>query len=212
VFQSVQPIDPAHVVRGQYEGYRSEPGVAADSQTETFAAVKVEIENWRWCGVPFYLRSGKSMAQSRQVITVGLKEPPLRMFPVLARTKQSERANELIIDFADPGWIALRFLAKQPGPAQRLGPAQMTFKYSDSFRLAYQLEGYERLILDAMLGDQSLFTRSDEIERLWEVAEPLLVNPPPVESYPRGCWGPDSVKRLIAPYHWYLPDEHDPGH
>jgi glucose-6-phosphate 1-dehydrogenase len=208
VFQALQPIDPGHVVRGQYEGYRDEPGVAKDSQTEAFAAVRVEIDNWRWSGVPFFLRSGKSMAQSRQVITIGMKEPVLRMFPVGARTRQDERCNALVIDFADPGWVALRLMVKQPGPAMRLGPAEMRFSYSESFRTTHELEGYERLILDAMLGDQSLFTRSDEIERLWEVATPLLENPPPVEPYEPGSWGPEAVKKLISPFRWFLPDIH----
>ncbi|MGH3175287.1 MAG: hypothetical protein ACRDPF_15650, partial [Streptosporangiaceae bacterium] len=92
-----------------------------------------------------------------------------------------------------------------PGPAMRLGSAEMTFSYADSFRRAHELEGYERLLLDAMLGDQSLFTRSDGIERLWEISTPLLDNPPPVEPYPVGSYGPESMKRLIAPYHWHLP-------
>ncbi|HUY46346.1 MAG TPA: glucose-6-phosphate dehydrogenase [Streptosporangiaceae bacterium] len=208
VFDSVQPLDPAHVVRGQYRGYRAEPGVSAESQTETYAALRVEIDNWRWAGVPFYLRSGKSLPQRRQVITITLKEPTLRMFPVDARTRRDGRGNELVIDFDDPGWIATRFLAKEPGPAMRLGEAEMTFRYKDSFLRAHELEGYERLILDAMLGDQALFTRSDGIERLWEISAPLLDEPPPVELYSPGSWGPDSVHRLIAPHRWYLPDGH----
>ena len=208
VFEALRPIDVSHVIRGQYTGYRDEPGVAPDSQTETFAALRVEIDNWRWSGVPFYLRSGKSMAERRQAVTLGLKEPPLRMFPGGSHLRTNQRCNELVIDFDDPGWIGVRFLAKQPGPAMRLGTAEMTFKYADSFHKMHELEGYERLILEAMLGDQSLFTRSDEIERLWEVATPLLENPPPVQLYKPGCWGPESVKQLIAPHRWYLPDGH----
>jgi glucose-6-phosphate 1-dehydrogenase len=208
VFEALRPIDVSHVIRGQYAGYRDEPGVAPDSQTETFAALRVEVDNWRWSGVPFYLRSGKSMAQRRQAVTLGLKEPPLRMFPGDSHLRTNQRCNELVIDFDDPGWIGVRFLAKQPGPAMRLGTAEMTFRYADSFHKMHELEGYERLILEAMLGDQSLFTRSDEIERLWEVATPLLENPPPVEPYKPGCWGPESVKHLIAPHRWYLPDGH----
>jgi glucose-6-phosphate 1-dehydrogenase len=208
VFDAMQPIDLAHVVRGQYRGYQSEPGVSRDSQTETFSALRVEVDNWRWAGVPFYLRSGKSLAQRRQVITVTLKEPTLRMFPVDPRTRRDGRGNQLVIDFDDPGWIAARFLAKEPGPAMRLGEAEMIFRYADSFLRAHELEGYERLILDAMLGDQSLFTRSDGIERLWEISEPLIEKPPPVELYSPGSWGPDSAHRLIAPHRWYLPDRH----
>ena len=114
-----------------------------------------------------------------------------------------------MIDFDDPGWIAVRFLAKQPGPAMRLREVEMSFDYEDSFHRMHELEGYERLILEAMLGDQSLFTRSDEIERLWDVATPLLQNPPPIEFYEPGSWGPDSIKHLIAPYRWCLPDGKD---
>jgi glucose-6-phosphate 1-dehydrogenase len=208
VFESLRPLDPAHAVYGQYLGYRDEPGVSSTSQTETFSAVRVEVDNWRWAGVPFYLRSGKSLAQRRSVITVSLHEPTLRMFPVEGRARRDGRGNKLVIDFDDPGWIALRFLAKEPGPAMRLGEGEMVFRYSDSFVRAHGLEGYERLILDAMLGDQSLFTRADGIERLWEISAPLLENPPPVEPYSQGSWGPESVRRLIAPHHWYLPDRH----
>jgi glucose-6-phosphate 1-dehydrogenase len=206
VFHALHPLNLSRVVRGQYLGYRDEHGVDPESQTETFVAMRVEVDNWRWTGVPFYLRSGKSLAQRRQTITLGLKEPTLRMFPNVAHLPWGERYNEIVVDFDDPGWIALRFLAKQPGPAMKLREVEMTFSYEDSFHKMHGLEGYERLILEAMLGDQSLFTRSDEIERLWEVATPLLKDPPPVEFYEPGSWGPPSIKHLIAPQRWYLPD------
>jgi glucose-6-phosphate 1-dehydrogenase len=205
VFEALKPIDVTHVVRGQYEGYRSEPGVAADSQTETLAAVRVEVDNWRWHGVPFFLRSGKAMGASRQIIVLGFQPPPLRMFPAHRKDVPYGRQNEIEIDFADPGAIKTYFLAKVPGAALSLGNAEMGFYYKDSFAASHALEGYEHLILLAMVGDQSLFTRSDGIERVWEISEPLLENPPPVEPYPKGSWGPESVKRLIAPYHWHLP-------
>jgi glucose-6-phosphate 1-dehydrogenase len=99
------------------------------------------------------------------------------------------RSNEIVIDFADPGSITTSFLAKEPGATMRLGPADLTFRYADSFRADHGLEGYERLLLDAMLGDQSLFTRSDAIERLWEISAPLLENPPAVQPYGPGSWG-----------------------
>ena len=204
VYQSLRPLDVRHVVRGQYEGYRSEPGVAADSQTETMVAVRAEVENWRWHGVPFFLRSGKAMAASRQVITLGFHEPPTRMFHVHRRDVPTGRMNEMVIDFADPGSITTEFLAKVPGPELSLGHATMTFKYEDSFVQANALEGYEHLILQAMIGDQTLFTRSDSIERLWEISEPLLEKPPPVEPYGKGSWGPDSVNKMIEPYRWHL--------
>ncbi|WP_455361414.1 glucose-6-phosphate dehydrogenase [Streptomyces sp. SYSU K21746] len=208
VFQSMRPLDPAHVVRGQYEGYRQEEGVDPRSDTETFVALRVELDNWRWSGVPFYLRTGKSLALGRHMVTLGFREPVLRMFPGIepgGPRAGSDRHNQLVIDFDDPGRIAARFLAKEPGPDMRLGPAEMTFSYAESFNTQHALEGYERLILDAMLGNQALFTRSDGIERLWEVSAPLLDDPPQVQPYAPGSWGPDSVRRLIQPYHWSLP-------
>jgi glucose-6-phosphate 1-dehydrogenase len=224
VFEALRPLDVRHVVRGQYSGYRSEPGVPADSDTETMVALRAEVDNWRWQGVPFFLRSGKAMGGARQVLTLGFRNPPLRMFPSdvpsvspvpslpdpgsigTGGSGGSGQANEVVIEFADPGSIGIEFMAKVPGPEMSLGRSSMTFSYQTSFATAHALEGYERLLLLAMIGDQSLFTRSDGIERLWEISAPLLENPPPVEPYPRGSWGPESVNRLIAPYRWHLPD------
>ena len=204
VFETIRPIDPAHVVRGQYEGYRQERGVAPDSQTETFIALRAEVENTRWKGVPFYLRTGKSLAQSRQVISIGFQEPVMRLFP-LGRRAPHWRGNKIVVDFADPGSIHAHFLAKEPGPQMHLDAAEMTFHYKDSFQAAHNLEAYEHLILEAMLGNQSLFTRSDGIERLWQVAAPLLEDPPLVEPYAVGSWGPASIERIVAPHGWCLP-------
>ncbi|MFD7785687.1 glucose-6-phosphate dehydrogenase [Streptomyces nojiriensis] len=206
VFRSLRPLDPAHVVRGQYTGYRAEPGVDPASDTETFAALRVEIDNWRWAGVPFLLRSGKALAEGRHVVTLGLREPVLGMFPLNARAAVDGRGNELVIDFADPGSITARFLVKEPGPSMRLAEADMVFGYRSSFTADNSLEGYEHLLLEAMLGDQSFFTRSDGIERLWEVSAPLLDAPPPVQPYAPGTWGPDSIDALVAPHRWHLPD------
>jgi glucose-6-phosphate 1-dehydrogenase len=205
VFDGLRPIDVRHVVRGQYEGYRSEPGVPPDSQTETMVAVRAEVDNWRWAGVPFFLRSGKSLGASRQVVTLGFQEPPLRMFRIERGDAPAGYRNELVIDFADPGSITVRFLAKEPGPEMNLGGGTMVFRYQDSFTQANSLEGYEHLILLAMLGDQSLFTSSDSIERLWAISEPLLQNPPPVQPYAKGSWGPDpATSRLVGPFRWHL--------
>jgi glucose-6-phosphate 1-dehydrogenase len=202
VFDALQPIDVRHVVRGQYTGYRDEDGVAPDSRTETMAAVRIEIDNRRWAGVPFFLRSGKKLAASRQLVTLGFHEPPLRMFPADAR----DGRNEIVIDFADPGSITVDFLAKEPGAQMRLGAAGMVFRYADSFCAANSLEGYERLILDAMLDDQSLFTQAAAVERLWEISSPLLDNPPQVQPYEPGTWGPQpAVDQLTTPFRWRLP-------
>jgi glucose-6-phosphate 1-dehydrogenase len=205
VFDSLRPISPQCVVRGQYEGYRDEPGVAPGSDTETMAAVRAEIDNWRWKGVPFLLRSGKSMAASRQTVTLGFHEPPLRMFPVHRRDATDGRGNEIAIDFEDPGSVTIEFLAKEPGAEVSLGGARMVFRYQDSFCEAKSLEGYERLIVDAMFGNQALFTDAYGIERLWEVSTPLQEDPPPVVPYAPGSWGPDAeLRRLAAPYRWRL--------
>ncbi len=206
VFEALHPIEATDVVRGQYRGYRDEPGVAKRSQTETFVALKVAVDNWRWHGVPFYLRTGKSMAQNRQVITLGFRGPALRMFPVDLVATHGSRRNELEIDFKDPGSITASFLTKEPGPRMQLAEVEMKFHYTDSWAASNNLEGYERLILNAMLGDQALFTRSDGVERLWEVSTPLLDDPPPVEPYEPGSWGPASITNLIAPYQWHLSD------
>ncbi|MEV7990501.1 glucose-6-phosphate dehydrogenase [Streptomyces sp. NPDC086077] len=207
VFRTLRPLDPAHVVRGQYEGYRGEQGVAPASDTETFAALRVEIDNWRWAGVPFYLRSGKALAEGRHMVTLTFRQPPLRMFPADVHDDGTARGcNSLAIDFDDPGSITTRFLAKEPGPEMRLGQTEMVFDYAGSFVQDHALEAYEHLILEAMLGDQSLFTSAEGIDRLWEVAEPLLKDPPPVEPYARGSWGPEGIHRLVRPHQWYLPD------
>jgi glucose-6-phosphate 1-dehydrogenase len=211
VFDALKPIDPAYVVRGQYAGYRDEPGVAPDSQTETMAAVRAEIDNWRWAGVPFFLRSGKRLAASRQLITLGFHQPPLRMFPIDRDRTLPGRRSEIVIDFADPGSITICFLAKEPGATMKLGAAEMTFRYADSFNAAYDLEGYERLLLEAMHGDQTLFTQADAIDRLWEISAPLLDNPPPVQSYDPGSWGPQpALDHLAAPYFWHLSETSSP--
>jgi glucose-6-phosphate 1-dehydrogenase len=204
VFDSLRPLAPKQVVRGQYAGYRKEPGVAPNSQTETFVALRAEIENWRWAGVPLFLRTGKALKASRQVVTIGFREPTVCMFPVHARSTPSARRKEIVIDFSDPGSISERFMAKEPGPRIRLGEAAMTFRYEDSFPAFQGLEGYEHLILDAMLGDQSLFTTATGKERLWEISTPLLQHPPPIEPYTPGTWGPPSVDRVATPYGWHL--------
>jgi len=204
VFDALRPIDVRHVVRGQYAGYQDIPDVKPGSDTETMVALKVEIDNWRWHGVPFYLRSGKALAASRQTVTLGFNQPPLRMFRTHREDAPSGRVNEIVIDFADPGSIQVRFMAKMPGPEMTLGAASMNFRYEDSFALANALEGYERLILLAMFGDQSLFTRADGIERVWEISEPLLDHPPKCLPYDKGAWGPAGIDKLISPFHWHL--------
>jgi len=204
VFDSIAPLDPDHIIRGQYEGYLEEDGVSKSSTVETFVALRTEVENSRWKGVPFYMRTGKCMAESRQVITIGFHEPVMRMFDVDHDVHQG-RANRLVVDFADPGSIEAHFLAKEPGPLMHLEPAKMTFRYAESFTSGHNLEAYEHLILQAMQGNQSLFTRSDGIERLWQIAEPALRDPSPIRTYQPGSWGPEGIEKVVAPDKWALP-------
>jgi glucose-6-phosphate 1-dehydrogenase len=210
VFDSMSPLRPEDVVRGQYAGYREEEGVAAESETETFVAVRAFVDNWRWEGVPFYLRSGKRMAESKHVVTIAFRQPPRRMFPIdSSQIVESFGHDHLSFELGDPGSISASFLAKVPGPRIELGEAHMRFSYDDSFGGAGQaLDPYERLIHDVMLGDRTLFTSSDAIERLWEISEPLLEDPPAVHLYEQGTWGPVDSGRLIAPRRWHLPSDH----
>jgi len=207
VFEAIKPLDPDRVIFGQYDGYRTEPGVAPDSQVETFAALEVEVANQRWAGVPFQLRTGKALAESRHTVTLGFNAPPRGMFEhVNDASASSARRNELTFELSDPGVIRIDFLAKDPGATMSLGDAALVFRYGDSFTVANQLDGYERLIHDAMLGDHTLFTRADGIERLWEVSAPLLEQPPKPLPYTRGSWGPDAIDQLVSPDRWRLPD------
>jgi glucose-6-phosphate 1-dehydrogenase len=210
VFDSMSPLQADDVVRGQYVGYRNEQGVAGDSDTETFVALRAFVDNWRWAGVPFYLRSGKRLAENRHLLTVAFSRPPRRMFPLdCSQIAESFGHDHLTFELGDPGSISASFLAKVPGPVMRLGEAHMRFSYADSFGGAGQaLDAYERLIHDVMIGDRTLFTTSAAIERLWEVADPVMCEPPPVEIYEPGSWGPASTEALLAPHRWHAPTDH----
>jgi glucose-6-phosphate 1-dehydrogenase len=206
VFRSMLPIDPADVVRGQYSGYRAEEGVDRESETETFIALKCCIDNWRWAGVPFYLRTGKQMAAGQRIISIAFREPPKSMFPAGSGVG-SQGPDHLTFDLADASKMSLSFYGKRPGPGMRLDKLSLQFAMHDTGLVGDVLEAYERLILDAMRGDHTLFTTADGIERLWEVSAPLLDSPPPVRSYAPGSWGPNAIHRLVAPHSWRLPFE-----
>lgn len=210
VFDSMKVLEPGGVVRGQYAGYRDEDGVAGDSDTETFVALRAFVDNWRWEGVPFFLRSGKRLAQTHHLLTVAFSEPPRRMFPLDCNQVAEEFGHDhLSFELGDPGSISATFLAKVPGPEMRLGQAHMRFSYADSFGgPARALDAYERLIYDVMVGDRTLFTTSAAIERLWQVAEPALRAPSPVEVYEPGSWGPEATDALLAPHRWHMPSDH----
>ncbi|HEY0813329.1 MAG TPA: glucose-6-phosphate dehydrogenase [Pseudonocardia sp.] len=206
VFRSMLPIHPSDVVRGQYSGYRSEHGVAPDSDTETFIALKVGIDNWRWAGTPFYLRTGKKLAEGMRIISIAFKEAPRTMFPAGSGVG-SQGPDHLTFDLADSSRVSLSFYGKEPGPGMRLEKLSMQFSTQETERAGDVMEAYERLILDAMRGDHTLFTTAEGIESLWERSAPLLDDPPPVKNYPPGTWGPNAIHQLIAPNAWRLPFE-----
>jgi glucose-6-phosphate 1-dehydrogenase len=206
VFRSMRSIDPKDVVRGQYSGYRSEEGVDPESDTETFIALKCQIDNWRWAGVPFFLRTGKRLAEGQRIISIAFREPPKSMFPVGSGVG-AQGPDHLTFDLADSSKMSLSFYGKRPGPGMRLDKLSLQFAMRDTGLIGEVLEAYERLILDAMRGDHTLFTTAEGIERLWEVSIALMENPPPVRLYSPGSWGPKSIHQLVAPHAWRLPFE-----
>ncbi len=206
VFRSMLPIQPGDVVRGQYTGYRDEEGIAPESETETFIALKCTIDNWRWAGVPFYLRTGKKLAEGQRIISIAFREPPKSMFPANSGVG-AQGPDHLTFDLADAAKMSLSFYGKRPGPGMQLDKLSLQFAMHDTVRIGDVLEAYERLILDAMRGDRTLFTTSEGIERLWEVSTPLLEAPPPVRFYAPGSWGPNAIHQVIAPRAWRLPFE-----
>jgi glucose-6-phosphate 1-dehydrogenase len=206
VFRSMLPIQPTDVVRGQYSGYRAEPGVSPESETETFIALKCRIDNWRWAGVPFYLRTGKRMAEGQRIISIAFREPPKSMFPAGSGIG-AQGPDHLTFDLADAAKMSLSFYGKRPGPGMRLDKASMQFAMTETGFVGDVLEAYERLILDAMRGDRTLFTTAEGIERLWEASQPLIDSPPLVRPYAPGSWGPNAIHQLIAPRAWRLPFE-----
>jgi glucose-6-phosphate 1-dehydrogenase len=200
VLESIRPINLQDTVRGQYEGYCDVPGVSPGSQTPTYAALKLYIDNWRWKGVPFYLRSGKALRQKTSTINIEFQRPPHLMFHLPEGGQFSPNLLSLCIQ-PDEG-IHLRFEAKLPGAIQEMRSVDMDFHYRTSFGESLP-EAYERLLLDALQGDASLFTRSDAIERSWELMD--VVNKgwiregiPELHSYPRDTWGPGEAEELLG--------------
>jgi glucose-6-phosphate 1-dehydrogenase len=206
VFRSLLPVQPRDVVRGQFTGYLSEEGVARDSDTETFIALKCGLDNWRWAGVPFYLRTGKRMAEGLRIISIAFKEAPRTMFPPNSGVGAAG-PDHLTFDLADSSRVSLSFYGKRPGPGMKLDKLSMQFSTQETDHADDVLEAYERLILDAMRGDHTLFTTAEGIESLWERSIPLLDDPPPVKPYAPGTWGPNAIHQLIAPHAWRLPFE-----
>jgi glucose-6-phosphate 1-dehydrogenase len=226
VLRAIRPMcgeeTPHCAVRGQYgpglvngqkvAGYREETGVNPNSKTETFAALKLQIENWRWAGVPFYLRAGKRLARQATEIAVQFKQPPLRLF----EGSRDIQPNLIIMRIQPDEGIALRFSAKQPGPATRVRDVNMDFRYSAAFGMA-SANAYERLLLDCMLGDPSLFASSKFVEQSWSLLMPILdvwKNAPPRDfpNYATGTWGPDAANKLMDYGHaWHEPGQASPS-
>jgi len=205
-----------HAVRGQYghgwmrskevEAYRSEKGVAPDSATDTFAAVRFFVDNWRWKDVPFYLRTGKCLAEKTTVITIQFKSAPDYAFP--SEAGETWRANRLTISIQPQMDIRLRFQAKHPGPHMTLLPVDMTFSYANAYG-DNQPEAYETLLQDVIEGDATLFMRADQVDAAWQIITPILEvwqEKPPVDfpNYAPGTWGPEDAEALIARdgHHW----------
>jgi glucose-6-phosphate 1-dehydrogenase len=208
---AVQPADPARVVRGQYTrgrvegkevpGYREEAGTSPASSNETFAALELYIDNWRWAGVPIFLRTGKRLPRRATEIKIGFRDVPVRFFEGTGIAALS--ANHLTICIQPGESITFAFLAKVPGPEVTVKPVHMEFSYGESF-MVKPAEAYERLLHDAMDGDHTLFAREDSVELAWRVLQPVLDAMAPVCFYPAGTWGPREAEELISPRSWHL--------
>jgi glucose-6-phosphate 1-dehydrogenase len=212
VWRSVQPIHVMDVVRGQYgpgvtdgkpvKGYRQEDRVDPNSSTETYAALKLGIENWRWAGVPFYLRAGKRLAKRATEITIQFKQPPQLLFKNQSGPCRDLQPNLITMRIQPDEGISLRFGAKVPSPNMEVCPVNMNFSYADAFGKS-SANGYERLLLDAMLGDATLFAHRDGVEATWALLTPILeywagTKPRDFPNYPAGTWGPKSGDELLA--------------
>jgi glucose-6-phosphate 1-dehydrogenase len=201
VFESIRTLSMEDSVWGQYDGYKALEGVSPDSKTPTYAALKLYIDNWRWMGVPFYLRSGKSLAKKVSEISIEFQRPPHVMF-ALPDDRQFT-PNILSLGIQPDEGIHLRFEAKVPDSDQDMRSVDMDFHYRSSFRGTPIPEAYERLLLEVLQGDASLFTRSDSIEACWKLIDPLLqgweaAHDPPLQIYQPGTWGPREAEMLLA--------------
>jgi len=190
LFRAMQPLEPKQVVRGQFRGYRAEAGVAPDSQVETFAALRLRIDTWRWAGVPFYVRTGKRLPITATEVKVDLKLAPLAIFD---RTDPMQ-SNYFRFRLSPEVVISIGARVKRPGDQMRGEPVELVAGRSP----ASEDLPYERLLGDAIAGDTSLFTRDDSVEAAWCVVDPILHNPAPVVEYEPGTWGPPSAAKVIA--------------
>jgi glucose-6-phosphate 1-dehydrogenase len=196
--EAIRPIPPENAVRGQYDGYRSEDRVAHDSRTETYAALKVEIDNWRWTGVPFYLRTGKRLARHLTTIAIHFRPAPQRLFP--GTPDVTTDGNVLVLGITPDAGTTTYFSAKEPGPHMRLGPVCASFSYREHFDEPPRV-GYETLLYHALRGNQLLFQREDMVDAGWSAVEPVLdawktaTSGP--QSYAPGSDGPAAADALL---------------
>jgi glucose-6-phosphate 1-dehydrogenase len=196
VFRSIRPLDRQDLVRGQFAGYRREPGVAASSNVETFAAVRLHVDAWRWDGVPFFIRAGKCLPVTATEVVVTLKRPPL------LHTEAHER-NTVSFRLSPDVFISLGARVKRPGDQMASEPAELKLVHHPT---ADDLDAYERLLVDAMAGDAILFAREDGVEAAWRVVQPILDDPTPVLEYAAGTWGPAEADALTADVGgWHAP-------
>lgn len=192
VLRAMRVVDPGDLVRGQYSGYLDEPGVAPDSTTETYAAIRLEIDSWRWAGVPWIIRTGKGLARTVTEAAVEFHAPPR---PLFASPEEEPGPNRLIFRTKPDDQIILSMQARVPGAGLVSGPVELHLQHDRPTGVS----AYTRLIGDALRGDQSLFAREDGVMEAWRIVEPLLDAGPPVEVYDRGSWGPKSADRLLDP-------------
>jgi glucose-6-phosphate 1-dehydrogenase len=189
-FRAMRPLSPADIVRGQFRGYRGEKGVARDSQVETFAAVKLYVDTWRWAGVPFYIRAGKQMPVTATEVLVELKRPPQAVFDAVTESQANYFRFRLSPDVS----ISLGARAKLPGEA--MAGERVEFVVQESF--VDEMTPYERLLGDALRGDPTLFVREAGVEAAWSVVDPILEHATPVHEYDPNTWGPIEADRIIA--------------
>jgi len=194
VLRAVRPVDVRDAVRAQYRGFCQTQGVVPNSQTPTYAALKLYVDNWRWQGVPFYMRSGKALAAKTTDIAIEFRKPPLQMFDLLVG--QEYVPNSILMGIQPDEGIHLKFQAKVPGSGREGRPVDMAFHYSTSFGVDKLADAYEHLLLDVLEGDASLFTRSDEIELAWQLIDPVVAaweagRGPELASYEPGTVGPE---------------------
>jgi len=194
VFKATRPLDPGELVRGQYRGYRDEPGVAPDSDVETFVALRLEIDSWRWAGVPFFIRAGKALAATATEAIVEFPRPPRLLFA--DADCPPPHPNHLRFRFKPDDTISITMQSKAPG--SRLISRPVDLVVSGERTLGEGPERYERLIDDALDGDARLFAREDGVEQEWRIVEPALGATPPVHVYDPGTWGPAAADQLVV--------------